>query len=720
MIEFVASLPRFQQDLPVKNAREWFEQAFGDTEGVCYYKYPIVGVSGKPDLVFLLREYEPIVLKAFAYTCEQIKDVEEESWLIRVGKDDVEVDSPLLILDDLSTELRTRFEKVRQLRRRLAPQAVAAFPLCGEADFVGKFGGKFHPAVWAGGDKARDFVIKLDTPLSEFEWKLARAVLQTAIPLTRNPGAAVYQVDTIGAAVKMLDANIALLDEQQNKVAIQIPPGPQRIRGLAGTGKTVLLAMKAANIHHHFPDNKILLTFNTQSLYNQARNLVTRFYRFYSDVDPNWDVLHIRHAWGGRSRPGVYYDLTQRQGFEFLNFKEARARDAESAFRACCRSALQHRIEQEYDYILVDEAQDFPREFFPLLYRLCRPPHAIYWAYDELQSLVSLDMPDPKELFGVDDCGQPLVSLDIESDDDMERDLVLLKSYRCPLNVLMLAHGIGLGIHNPRGPVQMLGDENSWRAVGYVLETGTLTPGSEVTLYRPPENSPNQLVDIYQGKQRLVTRKAFESREGELEWIGQSIATDVKDEGVPPEQIVVITLDSLRARDYMVAIQEILQQQSIASTIPGLINDAAEFAEPGMVTLSTVFRAKGNEAAVVYIMGFESLYDFAEEIENRNRAFTAISRSKGWVRITGAGKRMLQVQKEIDQVLADIPRFRFKFPDMESIRKLDASETTRRRQTVRKAKEAVERLKSIDPAAFEEISEGDRNAIIKLLKKGKQ
>lgn len=713
-MEFLASLPRFNDDLPVKTAFGWFERLIGTREAICYYKYPIVGMSGKPDLVFLIRDLQPILLRTFSYQIEQILDIQNDRWVVRHNDDEIEIDSPELVLDDLTTELRTRFDKVRHLRRRLAPEPVMALPLCSESEFRDKFGMTLEHSVWAGGENAKQSLISLSLPLDEAEWKLARSVLQTAIPLTKNPGAAMKSTQSLGAAIKMSDAEIALLDEQQAKVAIQIPPGPQRIRGLAGTGKTVLLAMKAANIHHHFPEAKLLLTFNTQSLYNQARNLVTRFFRFYSDVDPNWDVLHIRHAWGGRFRPGVYYDLCQRQGSDFLNYKTARARDAASPFRACCVSALQHRIQPIYDYVLVDEAQDFPKEFFPILYRLSTPPHAVYWAYDELQSLASLEIPNPTELFGLGEDGKPLVTLDSEGDDDMERDLVLLKSYRCPQDVLMLAHGIGLGIHNPRGPVQMLGDENSWRAVGYTIESGHLIKGQNVTLFRPPENSPNRIKQIYSGPQSLISHHSFEALDDELRWVADHVSADVQ-EGVRPEQIIVISLDSLRAKEYMSKLQQLLVERAVPSTIPGLIDDAAEFAEAGMVTLSTVFRAKGNEAPIVYIVSFQSLYDFAEEIENRNRAFTSISRSKGWVRITGTGARMTYVQAEINEILSKVPRFRFKFPDMEKIRKLDASETTRRRHTVRKAREAVETLKSLDPGALTDLPAAEREALLKLL-----
>lgn len=45
-------------------------------------------------------------------------------------------------------------------------------------------------------------------------------------------------------------------DREQLQVADSIPSGPQRIRGLAGTGKTILLAQRAAKMHYEHPETK--------------------------------------------------------------------------------------------------------------------------------------------------------------------------------------------------------------------------------------------------------------------------------------------------------------------------------------------------------------------------------------------------------------------------------------------------------------------------------
>lgn len=80
-----------------------------------------------------------------------------------------------------------------------------------------------------------------------------------------------------GAIIREVEKEIANLDRWQKQGAIESPEGPQRIRGLAGSGKTVVLALKAAYLHAQHPEWRIALTFQTRSLYQQLIDLVRRF-----------------------------------------------------------------------------------------------------------------------------------------------------------------------------------------------------------------------------------------------------------------------------------------------------------------------------------------------------------------------------------------------------------------------------------------------------------
>ena len=80
--------------------------------------------------------------------------------------------------------------------------------------------------------------------------------------------------------------------------------------------------MKAAHIHLHHPEATILFTFWTKSLYDLAKQLITRFYRQFDDRDPDWTKLNILHAWGGKNIEGVYYNACIDNGIIPLRFKQ--------------------------------------------------------------------------------------------------------------------------------------------------------------------------------------------------------------------------------------------------------------------------------------------------------------------------------------------------------------------------------------------------------------
>jgi superfamily I DNA and RNA helicase len=719
-MDFVATIADYALDQATQTLWGWARAALGDVEGLTYYRAPLFGTVNEPlaDLTIFSANYDPIVLKVADWTLDEISPGPDDKWILTRRGERTEVLSPLQEIDEFRHRLQAKFDLDRKTRGRFRVKAHVALPaIHSRADFYTKFGG-LQGIVWSEAEIGA-ILTPLNPPLKSDEFRLSLANIQGARPLNnRYAGSPPTTISTLADAIHYLERNIACLDKEQIKVAHQVPPGPQRIRGLAGTGKTVLLAMKAANLHARYPNKNILYTFHTQSLYNHVRNLISVFYRDLTGIDPDWDILNIRHSWGGKANAGVYSDLCKRVGARPLDFAQARVVRPSSPFNACCEHALSLNIQAKYDFLLIDEAQDFPADFFKVAWRLCHPftpdqaSRPIYWAYDELQSLSNLEMPDVIKQFGVDANGNPIVSIDGEAyPGDIEKDFVLHRSYRCPHLVLMIAHAIGLGIKNTRGPVQMLGDADSWRSIGYQVESGQLRPGEQVTIYRPPENSPNPLSTLANPVQKLLVHRSFESRETELIALADWIKNDINKQGVRPEQILVISLDARRARDNLVSLQSLLSSMGIASMIPGLVDSSWEFSEVGRVTLSTIYRAKGNEAPIVYIFASEKLYDYVGEVENRNRVFTAMSRSKGWVRMTGVGAGMKRLEEEINAIESDFPRFKFIFPNMDSIRKLDA-ETAFRKREMRRAREAVRNLQAVDSEAISGLDPASQRILL--------
>lgn len=714
-MQLIPFIPDYEKDVPANCVWEILQELFGENDGLAFYRHPNLGPGNGvlPDIAILVENYGAVAVKVVGYELENVEVVDVDTWQV----DNKLIVSPLTELDDLRVHLEYRFKQDRRIRGKIPVSVIFAWPNIRKDDYCKKFGdfrAGIH-SIWQNKD-AYDLPSEQETPTGEL-WKLAKSIFQAVSPLNHHAPVDSPTSNNLGPAIRILERNIALLDERQTKGAMQIPPGPQRIRGLAGTGKTILLAMKAANIHSHYPDAKILFSFNTQSLYNQTKEYITKFYRVNKPCDPDWSVVHIRHGWGSKARNGVYSDICSRQGITPYSYNAAKNIDRAMPFRACCKQVLENPIEPEYDFVLLDEAQDFPREFFYILRELAKGSEKrIYFAYDELQSLTHTEIPNAMDLFGNDKDGKPLIDLTGEYRGGMEKDLVLYKSYRCPDEVLMLAHGIGLGIHNTEGCIQMISDMRTWQAIGYEITSGQLENGRDVEIKRPTENSPNNIRDIYQGDQQTIIHKGFDRRKEELKWVANSIERDIREESVSPEQIVVISLDSILARKYMSNLQASLLDKGIASLVPGLVDPADEFAEVGKVTLSTVYRAKGNEAPIIYIISFDSLYEYVHEIEMRNRAFTSISRAKGWVRITGCGSNMERACDEIRKIMDDIPYFKFVFPDMTRImRNLDTAEGDRRRKEVRAAKRSIKDLVDIDIGALSNLNPSEIAVVLKKL-----
>lgn len=474
------------------------------------------------------------------------------------------------------------------------------------------------------------------------------------------------------------------LDRIQRQVALQVPPGPQRIRGLAGTGKTVILCMKAALAHKAFPDLKILFVFNTQSMYNMIRNTITEYYFNEARRMPNWDNLLIYHAWGGVGKKGLYSRTAGAIGFKPKTYIDVKGK--ENPLEEIYADLLSHsksKIKPEYDIVLVDEAQDFSPAFFETIFYLTKTldgdihKKRIIWAYDEFQSLTELKITQPEELFGKSTSELPNLPnnvLEGKYKGNIEKDFVLPKSYRNPRINLMVAHGLALGLYSKDGKVPM-DDSRDWEARGYIIQKppkSKFSEGDVVEVERPEENSKNilerLLIETNQDEKTLVVVKNCNDNLGQLNQVVSNIRSLIVNEKVEPEEILVINLDLKNAKSQYEFIRQQLDMINIKSITPGYIEATDTFNEKGYVTLSTTFRAKGNEANIVFILNAQKVIEDLS-YKMRNAVFVSITRSRGWVYVYGFGNRFSDLEAEIESIKRDYPRFNFTFPTKEEIRR---------------------------------------------------
>jgi superfamily I DNA and RNA helicase len=491
----------------------------------------------------------------------------------------------------------------------------------------------------------------------------------------------VYHEDSRGAKLKRLEDSIATLDHRQNKAVIETVEGVQRIRGLAGSGKTIILALKAAYLHTQHQDWRIAVTFHTRSLKGQFRRLINIFCIEQSGEEPDWTKIRVVNAWGapgGDARDGIYYEYCRKTGTEFLDFKSASYKfgGSERAFDGACQVALTNSsaAAQIYDVILVDEAQDFAPSFLKLCHSMLKSPKRLVYAYDELQNLSGTSLPPPEEIFGSDEHGKPLVSFG----DDRRRDVILQKCYRNSRPVLVSAHGLGFGIYRdaPQGAetglVQMFDYPELWEEIGYKVKDGQLKKGQRVVLERTPETSPTFL-EGHSNIHDLVQFVKFDDEEQQNEWLVQQILFNLKEDELRHDDIIVIHPDPLTARVVTAPIRKKLFDAGVQTHLAGVDTDADVFFrnDTPSVTFTGIYRAKGNEAGMVYVINAQDCNRSGVGLASlRNRLFTAITRSKAWVRVLGYGAQMQGLIEEFSALKKADFVLDFHYPDDALLSKL--------------------------------------------------
>jgi len=418
-------------------------------------------------------------------------------------------------------------------------------------------------------------------------------------------------------------------------------------------------------------------------------------------------------------------------GVPFRTYSDAQAyfatKNGNYAFDKCCEEILStDAVPELFDAILVDEAQDFGRFYLRLCYTALRQPKRLIWGYDEVQSLDELEIPTAEKLFGKDSDGNPLVDLDGEYPGEIEKDMILYHCYRNPRPVLIAAHAFGLGLRRQGGAVQFIDTVGGWQDIGYEVQNASgnkLQTGEEITIHRPESNSPH-LLEKLAGYHQLVTHKLFESRDEELDWIVDDVIRNIKEEELRPDEIAVLALDSRKRvadSEYQRLYTKLLQNGIKAVRI-GVDSTLDMFRVDGAVTITSAYRAKGNEASLVYVYGFDYLgahWRDYEVIKARNLAFTAMTRTKGWLVLTGVGEAAEKQFTEIDACLESIGRVSFIVPDMGKIqRNLETYENQRRRNRIRQAEKSIrktiENLADVNP---EDLSPELKKQLMRLLLK---
>lgn len=648
-------------------------------EGTLYLGYPVLATADSSVGVDAMLVSQRFGVVAFKYAEDMATT--SSDW------DSITADQ-----DRLFTVIESYFKRHDGLRRRrglaFEPQTVTIFPNAVEP-----------PSGVEGHYIALEQLPNLMETFDSFNedfYRVVRSTIERVAnirPLKKRLN--LTRQDSRGAIMQRIEKGIANLDRWQKKAAIETPDGPQRVRGLAGSGKTVVLALKAAYLHAQHPEWNIAVTYYSRSLSQQVESLVTRFAFEHSFEPPDTDRLHILHTWGGSKAAGLYTTMARAAGAPVRDYQYASSTyGMDDAFRGICRELLDFTSDRDvapiYDAVLIDEAQDLPSEFFQLVYRFTTEPKRIVWAYDELQRLSDSAMPSTEELFGVSSDGQARVNIE-NREHEARKDIVLEVCYRNTPWALATAHSVGFGIYRQPTPVQHFDDYSLWAQIGYEPIHGSLSPGSNVTLRRSKASYPAFFEELLTPED-AVQLKVFETEAAEDEWIASQIERNLTEDELEHDDILVVIPDTYTAKKRAARLALALGRRNIPAHNVGVNTPIEQVFLAGSIAMTHIFRAKGNEAPMVYVMDAQYGERGASLVHNRNVLFTAITRSRAWVRICGYGPAMERIATEVQKTRDSNFELRFTLPTAEELSLMRRVHKDRPPSTGRKAKRATENI----------------------------
>lgn len=262
----------------------------------------------------------------------------------------------------------------------------------------------------------------------------------------------INDIDKVGAAqpttiLEKVKKNIILFDGEQTRFIFQNYAVKKLIsvQGLSGTGKTELLLHKLKELYIKDDTSSIFFTCHNIALADKLHQRIPRFFDFMMvNKQIKWNErLWMSRAWGSKNDPnsGLYSYLCNFYNLPFSRYSPGvdyqvifsnvlKALNAISpkSFKPC------------FDYILVDESQDFPEVFFEVCKKVVS--QKVYMAGDIFQDIFDSVK---KRKWGV--------------------DIVLNRCYRTDPRTLMFAHAVGLGLFEENKLNWF--DKKGWENLGY-------------------------------------------------------------------------------------------------------------------------------------------------------------------------------------------------------------------------------------------------------------
>jgi hypothetical protein len=427
--------------------------------------------------------------------------------------------------------------------------------------------------------------------------------------------------DLLGVQVQEMELGLKEATPQQREHGIADMRGQHRLfRGVAGSGKSILLALSAAQTLMRYGSETASLFEGNESGSRKKRVLVVCFNRtlvhyLRQRIDDRygrltWDkppeetltIVHFERL----VKTLENQDKRLSTGMTFEQ-KEERARTLCQKLDALDQ---QMRDALGYDAVYVDEAQDLLPDEISLLLRLARKDEkqqqTFIVFYDNAQNIYGVTQPVWEKL-GVNILGGRTVFLD--------------QCLRNTAETLSLAFNVLVGSFAPEGErvtTRTFADVGSLRQRGLIEETD-----GRFDVKFAPRRGPLPFV------------RCYPSRRAEVDGVAEEIRRLVHEQRVVPSDILVLYKTHYGYKNDLIPALE--RAVGGGYSVRQIRSDDADsksrpLIEDGTLTVSTIASAKGYDAPIVFLLGADKL---ATDTKGRASFYVGATRAKLSLTVSG-------------------------------------------------------------------------------------
>lgn len=429
--------------------------------------------------------------------------------------------------------------------------------------------------------------------------------------LGRSPNAARFS-----AEIRAMEDALREPTEQQKSLGNADLSGSHRLfRGVAGSGKSILLAMNAAQAVYDLSQREgnlfeqpvhrprvLVLCYNRTLTFYLRQRIEERYKRIaWSDVPE--DCLIVTHV------EGLIYNLVKAEpSLQTPYTYEDRPARAELMCRTLDQLPPDALASLQFDYIYVDETQDLYPEELQFIRRLARCDEngrqTLILFYDNAQNIYGVKTPVWEKL-GIQIVG---------------RTIFLDQCLRNTRQVVDFAFNVLVGSYADAGkPVTT----RQFADVANLLQRGLIR-----------EDGPRFDIEFCRRHGAAPRVEFFASRREEIKAVAEYVRHLLHVDGVMPSDILILS----KHYKFMDGLEEALTGvlghhgsiRFVDAEHPE--NKRKPLFDRGILTLCTVASAKGYDAPVVFVMGAD---DFHADDKGRASFYVACTRAKLALIVTG-------------------------------------------------------------------------------------